>query len=103
MHVDLDRRTQLDSYRNSSTFGHVLGSLGTQFGRFLEPQVLGPVPVPDPVPVPVSKNEIGIGIFSLIFLIFWGWGENPDPKPKIALNFYFYFFLLTSSIVPPKI
>jgi len=54
-------------YRNSSTFGHVLGSLGTQFGRFLEPQVLVPVPVP----VPVSKNEIGIGIY---FYFFWGEG-----------------------------
>jgi hypothetical protein len=44
----------------------VLGSLGTQFGRFLEPQVLGPVSV--------SKNEIGIGIF--ILFLFFGNGEK---------------------------
>lgn len=69
--------------RNSSRFVHVLGSLGTQFGRFLEPQVLVPVPVP------VRKNEIGIWIFYFLFFNLGG-GTIQTQKPKIALNFLFF-------------
>jgi hypothetical protein len=84
--VELHGTQLVDSFRNSSRFVHVLGSLGTQFGQVLRTAGFW---------FQFQFQFQSVKNWDFIFILIFFWEDDPSrPKTKNCSKFILFFLLI---------